>query len=133
MSLFIKLMALLVPTMMVVDFLWIGVIMKDFYRGNLGHLMSGTVAWVPAVSFYIIFVIGLVYFAALPGIASGSLGRTFLLGAAFGFFAYATYDLTNHATLRDWPLVVTLIDMAWGTFFSGVLAALAFTLSRWFA
>lgn len=124
-------MAVLIPTMMAVDFVWIGVVMKDFYRGNLGHLMAQTVQWVPAVTFYILFVAGLVYFAALPGIASGSLGRTFVLGAAFGFFAYATYDLTNQATLKDWPVLVTVVDMAWGTLFSGVLAALAFTLARW--
>lgn len=130
---FFKLFLALVPLMVVTDLLWIGVVMKDFYRGNLGHLMATSVNWIPAVFFYLIFITGLLYFVALPGIASGSFMRTALMGAGFGLVAYATYDLTNHATMKDWPLMVTLVDILWGACISGALAAAAFFLARWFS
>ncbi len=129
----LKLVFALTPIMVAGDLLWLGVIMKDFYRGNLGHLMASSVQWMPALFFYVLFVTGLLYFATIPGIQSGSFTRTFLMGAAFGLVAYGTYDLTNQATLRDWPLVVTLADMAWGAFFSGTLSAVAFLFSRWWS
>jgi uncharacterized membrane protein len=130
---YLKLVLALVPTMLLIDLVWIGVIMKDFYRSQIGHLMSDGVQWAPAVIFYVLFITGLVYFAILPGIASGSMLRTFLLGAFLGLIAYGTYDLTNHATLKDWPIVMTMADMVWGAFLSGSLAAFGFFLGRYLA
>ncbi len=114
----------------VLDLLWLGIVMKDFYRANLGHLMSGGVVWPAAIIFYVIYAAGLMYFAAIPGIASGSLLRTMLMGAALGAFAYMTYDLTNQATLKDWPLAVTVIDIIWGAFISGVAASIAYLVAK---
>ena len=133
MSALVKTYIALVPLMLTLDLLWLGVIMRNFYQTNLAHLVGPGVMWAPAVVFYVLFTLGLVFFALVPGVASGSLARTVFLGAAFAFFAYATYDLTNQATLRDWPLVVTLVDVAWGAFVGGVLGGVGFWLHRLFS
>lgn len=130
---YLKLFSALLPLMVLVDLLWIGVVMSGFYRGQIGHLMSGSVQWPSAAAFYLLFVVGLIYFAVMPGVMSGSLGKTFLIGAFLGLIAYGTYDLTNHATLKDWPLMMTVIDMAWGAFLSGSLASVGFLLHRYLA
>lgn len=120
----------MIPGIVVLDLLWLGIIMKDFYRANLGHLMASSISWAPAIVFYLVFAFGLLYFAVLPNAAQG-LVRTMLVGALFGAIAYATYDLTNHATLKDWPLAVTLVDIAWGAFLSALVAGLGyFVLTR---
>lgn len=119
-----------VASVVVLDLLWLGVIMKDFYRANLGHLMGDTVVWWAAGVFYLLYAAGLLYFAAMPGLAAGSLLRTALLGAALGAFAYMTYDLTNQATLKEWPLAVTLIDILWGALISGVAASVAYLVAK---
>lgn len=88
--------------------------------------MADAPDWLPVAIFYPLFSAALVYFAIMPGIASGSLARTVLMGAAFGLVAYATYDLTNHTTLKDWPLMMTIVDMAWGMLLSAVVAGIVF-------
>lgn len=128
---YLKLFLALLPMMLLVDLVWLGVVMKDYYRAQIGHLMSGSVNWPPAVVFYLLFITGLIYFAVIPGVASGSIGKTFLIGAFLGLLAYGTYDLTNHATLKDWPVMMTLIDMAWGALLSGALASAGFILHRY--
>jgi uncharacterized membrane protein len=120
----------LVPLLVAGDLLWLGVIMKDFYRSHMGHLLSNEIKWVPALFFYAIYTAGLLYFAILPGITSGNLLKTVVLAALLGGFAYATYDLTNHATLREWPLLVTVVDIAWGVVLSGLLGAIGFFVGR---
>lgn len=121
----------MVPLMAVLDLVWLGVVMKDFYRANLGHLM-GEVVWFPAVIFYFLYTAGLAYFAVLPAHESDSLLKAVLLGAMLGLFAYGTYDLTNHATLRDWPLIVTVLDMVWGAVISGVVAGGGYFALKYF-
>ena len=132
-SALIKTYLVLVPLMITLDLLWLGVVMKDFYQIKLSHLVASGVVWVPAVIFYLIFTAAVMLFAVVPGSASGSLTRTVILGVVFAFVAYATYDLTNHATLRDWPLMVTVVDMAWGAFVGGVLASVGFFAYRFFS
>lgn len=122
-NLFVKAYPAVLVTVVALDLLWIGVIMSDFYRVKLGHLMSGNVVWGAAVVFYLLFAAGLTYFAVLPGMNGGSLIKVFILGSFLGLIAYATYDLTNHATLKDWPLIVTVVDIMWGSFLSGAAAA----------
>lgn len=129
---FIVLWLVSLPIVVAGDILWLGFVMKDFYRAHLGHLMGGIV-WPAAVAFYLMYSAGVVYFAVLPGIASGSIAKTIVLAALLGAFAYATYDLTNNATLRDWPLAVTIIDILWGAFLSGVVGAVGFSVARWLA
>lgn len=113
----------------VIDLVWLGVVAKGFYRSELGSLMADPIKAGPAAAFYLIFPAGIVLFAILPAFETSGLTRAALLGAAFGFFAYATYDLSNWATLRGWPATLTLIDIAWGT----ALTAIAATAGAWTA
>ncbi|MFO7695515.1 MAG: DUF2177 family protein [Vicinamibacterales bacterium] len=112
-----------------IDLVWLAVVAKNFYRQHIGHLMSPEVNWGPAVLFYLIYIGGIVFFAVKPAIEAGSAARALAHGAAFGFIAYATYDLTNHATMRDWPALVTVVDLAWGTVLTATVAYLAYQAS----
>lgn len=121
-----------VPILVAFDLLWLGVVMKDFYRSQIGHLLSPSIGWGAAVVFYLIFTAGLFYFAVAPAAAKQSLTAALMAGALFGFFAYATYDLTNMATLLRWPLAVTVVDILWGTVLGGVLASAGYVLFTFF-
>ncbi|MBU1357531.1 MAG: DUF2177 family protein [Gammaproteobacteria bacterium] len=118
--------------MTVIDLIWLGVIAKGLYQQGMGDLMSPQPRLAFAALFYLMYPIGLVIFAVWPGVDAGSVMRAGVLGALFGLFAYATYDLTNLAVVRDWPLGLTFIDMAWGTLVSGVSAAAGAAALRWF-
>ena len=109
-------------TMLALDALWIGVLAKAMYQDGIGHLMAPRANVAAAVAFYLVYLSGVMFFAVVPSEAGGSL-KAAALGAAFGFVAYATYDLTNMATLKDWPLGVTLADLCWGTFITATTAA----------
>jgi uncharacterized membrane protein len=104
----------------VVDLAWLTKVAPKLYRKYIGHLMADKVNLPGAVAFYIIFIIGLVYFVINRHITHPELA--FLDGALFGLVTYATYDLTNLATLKKWPLTITIIDLAWGTLVTGVTA-----------
>jgi uncharacterized membrane protein len=105
----------------IVDMVWLSIMASRFYRPTLGDMALSGVNVAPAITFYILYPIGLVIFAILPGLRSGSMTTALLYGALFGFFTYATYDLTNQATLRNWTIQLTLVDIVWGS----VLAAAA--------
>ena len=124
---FLTLFAISVPIFLIVDLLWLGVIAKQFYRSQLAHLM-GDINWPAAIIFYLIFVAGITYFATLPAVQAGELRTAIIAGALFGFFTYATYDLTNLATLRDWPLTVVIVDMIWGTVLSTTVAVTTYQI-----
>ena len=111
--------------MAVFDGIWLTLVARSFYRDNLGHLLGETTNWLPAIAFYVIYTIGAWFFATQPGVDEASVLTAVLRGAAFGFVAYATYDLTNHATLRNWPPLVTVVDMAWGTALTTAVAGIA--------
>lgn len=119
------------------DAVWLSAMGPRLYRPTLGDILLQNVNVAPAIVFYLIYPIGLLIFAVLPALKSESIASALIYGALFGALAYATYDLTNHATLRNWTLQLTLTDMAWGTFASGVASATAFYLSRmasgWFS
>jgi uncharacterized membrane protein len=123
----LKLYLALIPVFFLVDMLWLGVIAVDFYQAQIGHLLSPDVDWVAALVFYLLFIAGIQYFAVRPGLAAGHLGIAAFNGALFGFFTYMTYELTNRATLPDWPLAMVLADTAWGT----VLSTLVATIGCW--
>lgn len=113
-----------------IDLVWIGVIAKDFYRGQIGALMKSDVNWLAAIIFYLIFIAGLVVFVILPAIEKGSLTHAVIFGALFGLVCYATYDLTNLALAKDWPLLVTIVDLAWGAVLSGSVSAITYLIAN---
>ena len=111
-------------TIAIIDSAWL-FSMGSKYKTWLGHLFADSVNFIPAVIFYLIYTFGIIFFVVSPALKQGtSLLNIFLYGALFGLVAYATYDLTNHATLRDWPLHVTLLDMAWGALLTGATSVI---------
>lgn len=125
---FIKLFLVAFLVFLVIDLVWLGLIAKNFYRKHLGFLMSDNVNWTAAIIFYLIFVAGIVLFVVSPALKAESLGHALLYGALFGFVTYATYDLTNLATLDKWPLKITIIDLIWGTFLSTSVSVITFLI-----
>ena len=111
--------------MAVIDGVWLGAVARTFYRRHLGFLMADRPNWTAAVAFYLIYVLGVTVFAVLPGMDAGSVWDAAWRGALFGLVAYATYDLTNAATLKGWPNIVTVVDMAWGTVLTALVASAA--------
>ncbi len=107
-----------------IDIAWLSGPAKSFYAEQLGDLLARDVRWGVAFVFYALYVAGIVMFAVRPGLISGSAMTAAFWGAAFGFFCYATYDLTNLATTRDWPVKMVLVDIPWGTFLTGATAGL---------
>lgn len=122
---FIKLFLIALPVFFAIDMVWLGLVAKNFYRDQIGFLMTPNINWVAAIVFYLIFIAGLVLFVISPAMEKGSWIYAILFGALFGFITYATYDLTNLATLKDWPLMVTIVDLVWGA----VLAASVSTIT----
>jgi uncharacterized membrane protein len=106
----------------IVDMVWLSIMASRFYRPTLGDMALSGVNVAPAIAFYILYPIGLVIFAILPGLRSGSMTTALLYGALFGFFTYATYDLTNQATLRNWTIQLTLVDIVWGSVLAAAMA-----------
>ena len=113
------------------DFLWLSLTVEPFYQRALGAVLAEKPYMPAAVAFYLIYVLGIVVLAVWPALDSGDWRTALVRGAAFGFFAYATYDLTNLATLKVWSLKVSLIDMAWGTFLTGTAAAISAAVTLW--
>ncbi len=124
---FVTLYAISVPIFFAIDMVWLGLIASNFYRTKLAHVM-GDINWTAAIIFYLVFLVGLVFFAIYPAVEKGQWTTALVYGALFGFFTYATYDLTNLATLRDWPLSVTLVDMVWGTILGGSVAVVTYVV-----
>jgi len=114
----------------VIDMIWLGVVAKGFYRRHLGFLMSPKVNWISAILFYLLFIIGLLVFVIRPALIGGVPLNVLFYGALFGLISYATYDLTNLATIKDWPLVVTVVDLIWGTVLGGVVSYISALLGR---
>jgi len=117
-----------VPVFFVVDMIWLGVIARGFYRKALEPLLTPNINWTAAIIFYLLFLVGVLVFALLPGMEKRSLVYTVKMAALFGFIAYATYDLTNLATLRDWPLMLSIVDMMWGSCLSASTAGLTYLI-----
>ncbi|BCA79295.1 DUF2177 family protein [Desulfuromonas sp. AOP6] len=128
---YLKLYLLTVPVFFAIDLLWLGVIARDLYQKNLAHLLSPAVNWPAAFIFYFMYIAGILIFAVRPALADHSLAKAAIWGALFGFFTYATYDLTNLATLREWPLKIVIIDIAWGTVLCTLVACGSFLIGRW--
>ncbi len=115
-----------------IDAVWLGLVAPKFYRSQIGHLMADRANFLAAGLFYLLFVGALTYFVVAPAVQSGEMRDALLRGALFGLVTYATYDLTNHATLRDWPITVTIVDMIWGTALTAATSALSVWAARLF-
>ena len=127
----IYLYLLTIPVFFGIDMIWLGFVAKGFYRNNLGPLLRQDVNWPAAIVFYLLYIGGILFFATLPALQKNSLQQAVVLGALFGFFAYATYDLTNLATLKGWPLHVAIVDIIWGIVLTSIVAAASFLIGRW--
>jgi uncharacterized membrane protein len=126
---FLKLYAIALPIFFAIDMLWLGVVAKNFYRAQIAQLLKTNVNWVAAIIFYLLFLAGLVFFVIEPAVAKKSLPEALLRGAFFGLVTYATYDLTNLAVAKDWPLSVTIVDLVWGTVLAASVAALTYLVA----
>lgn len=123
---FIKLYFITLPIFFIIDMIWLGLIAKNFYAKHIGFLMKTNINWTAAIIFYLLFIVGLVIFVINPAIEKGSWVYAVLLGALFGLITYATYDLTNLATIKDWPLVVTIVDLIWGMVLASSVSVISF-------
>jgi len=126
---FAKLYLIALPVFFVIDMVWLALVAKEFYQKHLGFLMKPDINWFAAIVFYLLFIAGLITFVISPAVVKQSWIHALLYGALFGLITYATYDLTNLATLKDWPLLVTVVDLAWGS----VLAALVSVITYFIA
>jgi len=123
---YLKLYLYTVPIFFAIDMLWLGVIAKQFYQTRLAHLLATDVNWAAALVFYAIYIAGILLFAVVPGLRARSLRKALLHAAGFGFFTYITYELTNMATLPNWPLSMVVIDTLWGVALCSAVAAAAY-------
>ncbi|MBC1831320.1 DUF2177 family protein [Listeria seeligeri] len=125
---FMKLFFTSAVVFLIFDLFWLLVVSKKMYEHFIGDLM-GDVRIFPAVIFYVIYVIGVTFFVLIPGTEKGSIGYVILAGALFGLICYATYDLTNLATLKDWPVAMTVIDLVWGTAVTTVTSVIVYFIN----
>jgi len=116
---------------LIVDMLWLGIIAKNLYQKYLGGFLSDRVNWTAAIIFYLIYVVGISIFAIYPAVNKNSAFNAILMGALFGIFTYATYDLTNLATLKGWPLNIVVIDILWGALLSAIVSFSGFHIVKW--
>jgi uncharacterized membrane protein len=129
---FFKLYAITLPLFFAIDMVWLGVISKNFYREQIGFLMKANINWPAAILFYVLFIAGVVVFVVTPALEKQSWVHALLMGALFGLVTYATYDLTNLATMKDWPLTITIVDLLWGMTLSGSVSTLAYLIAKKF-
>ncbi|HNR02867.1 MAG TPA: DUF2177 family protein [Anaerolineaceae bacterium] len=115
----------------IIDIIWLGLVAKNLYGKYLGYLLAPRTNWAAVIIFYLLFVGGILFFVVLPGLQSGDLKATLIRAALYGLITYATYDLTNLATVKDWPLKITLIDMAWGTVLSLSVSYVSYLVGNW--
>ena len=122
----VKLYLIALPVFFAIDMVWLGLVAKDFYREQIGSLMRSPVNWPAAIVFYLLFILGLVVFVIAPAMDRDSWARALLYGVLFGLITYATYDLTNLATIRDWPLLLTVVDLIWGMVLAAAVSVITY-------
>ena len=115
----------IIVVMFVLDLVWLSMLAEPLYQAGIGHLLAANPNLMFASLFYLVYSFGLMRFAVIPNIASKQIKNTFIAAAIFGFFIYASYDLTNLALLKDWPLRLSIIDITWGTLLSGISASVS--------
>jgi uncharacterized membrane protein len=130
---FFKLYAVAFPVFLAMDMVWLGLVAKNFYRSQIGFLMASEVNVGAALAFYLLFIAGLVLFVIAPALDKKSYQQALLLGAIFGLVTYGTYDLSNLATIRNWPVLVTVVDLVWGATLAASVSTATYFLARKFA
>jgi uncharacterized membrane protein len=133
MSYFLKLYFATLAVFFAVDMIWLGLIARTFYKKHLGFLMAPEVNWYAAIIFYFIFIAGILVFVVVPGIRDNDLTMTLLKAAFFGLITYATYDMTNLATVKNWPLLITVVDLVWGMVLTTIVSLAGFFIGKWLA
>lgn len=126
---FIKLFLIALPVFFAIDMIWLALVAKNFYQKQIGFLMRPDVNWLAAIIFYLLFIVGLVIFVIAPAVDKHSWIHALLFGALFGLITYSTYDLTNLATIKDWPLLVTAVDLIWGTVLAASISIITYIIA----
>ena len=131
MAYYLKLYVITLIAFLAIDMLWVGVVARGMYQKYLGYLMAPEINWFAAFAFYLLFILGLLVFVVEPGLKEKSLTTTHWRAALFGLITYATYDLTNQATVKDWPMLVTVIDLIWGAFLCVIVCTISIFAGKW--
>jgi len=126
---FIKLYFIALPAFFAIDMIWLGLVAKKFIREQIGFLMKTNINWLVAIIFYLLFIVGLVFFVIAPALEKKNWLFALFAGAFFGLLTYSTYDLTNLATLKDWPLFLTVVDIIWGTVLSASVSLISYFIA----
>jgi len=127
---FIKLYLIAFAAFLAIDMVWLVLVANKFYQKHIGFLMKSQITWIAAIIFYLIFIAGLVVFVISPAFEKHSWKHALLFGTLFGLITYATYDLTNLATLKDWPVIVTIVDLIWGMVLSASVSVVTFLVAE---
>jgi uncharacterized membrane protein len=123
---FIRLFLIALPTFFVIDMAWLVLVARKFYSEHLGFIMKPDIGWTAAILFYLLFIAALVIFVIAPAVEKHSWVHALIYGAFFGLVTYATYDLTNLATLKDWPVLVTIVDLIWGSVLASLISVITY-------
>ncbi|MFN8283632.1 MAG: DUF2177 family protein [Chitinophagales bacterium] len=129
---YVLLIIIIAALLLALDLLWLGVVAKNFYKEKLGFIFNGEFNTIPAVVFYTIYIFGILYFCQFPAISAHSWKLALINGIFLGFLCYATYDLTNMATIQQWPVSVVIVDIIWGTFLTASVSVLSYLIAiKW--
>lgn len=127
---FMRLFLIALPVFFIIDIIWLVLVARKFYQTQIGFLMKPEINWTAAIIFYLLFIAGLVLFVIAPAVEKQSWVHALIYGALFGLITYATYDLTNLATLKDWPVLVTIVDLIWGTVLAASISLITYYIAN---
>jgi uncharacterized membrane protein len=127
---FLRLFIIALPVFFVIDMIWLVLVAKKFYQEQIGFLMKPDINWFAAIIFYLLFIAGLIIFVISPAVEKQSWVHALLYGALFGLITYATYDLTNLATLKDWPVLVTVVDLICGSVLASSISVITYFIAN---
>jgi uncharacterized membrane protein len=126
---FFKIYLIALPVFLGIDMIWLTLVAKNFYAKQIGYLMTKNPNLFAALVFYLIFIAGLIVFVITPALDKKMWTYALLAGALFGLVTYATYDLTNLATVKDWPLIITIVDLIWGMTLSAAVSVITYFIA----
>jgi uncharacterized membrane protein len=127
---YLKLYLITFSAFIVIDMVWLGFVARTFYQKHLGYIIAPSPNWIAAIIFYLLFIAGLIFFAVLPGLKDDSLKTSLLRAVMFGLITYGTYALTNLAVVKDWPVLVTVVDMIWGVVLSVIVCLVSLRTAK---